>query len=63
VIFTPFSEITHQINWTDSIRVPDISFNRTDLIRFFEHLDYETQEHLVTDTQYRIEHVFFLKKT
>src|SRR5262249_20306723 len=62
VIFTPFAEVTHQINWTDSIGVPDISFNRAELVRFFQHLDCETKEDLVTETQYRVEHVFFVRK-
>jgi hypothetical protein len=62
VIFTPFSEITHEINHISEIGVPDISFNRDELVSFFKLLDYEGKENIVTDTQYKVEHVFFLKK-
>jgi hypothetical protein len=62
VIFTPFSETTREINHNSEINVPDISFNRDELMKFFKNLDYQSRENLVTNTQYKVEHVFFLKK-
>ncbi|HEV2352742.1 MAG TPA: hypothetical protein VGR89_00730 [Puia sp.] len=58
VLFTPFSEKTHPM-------VPhglyDLSFAKGDIMRFFEGCRV-TGETLVTDTQYQIEHIFYVEK-
>jgi hypothetical protein len=60
IIFTPFEDETRQIstNWSD---VPDIAFRKEDLLEYFRHLLYR-EETIHTDTQYGIEHIFYLKK-
>jgi glycosyltransferase involved in cell wall biosynthesis len=63
VIFTPLSETTRQIATSTELTstpVPDISFRKEDLTDYFKHLTY-TEESLVTDTQYGIEHVFYIR--
>jgi hypothetical protein len=60
IIFTPFVEQTRQIstNWS---AVPDISFRREDLLDHFKNLRYR-EESLITDTQYKTEHIFYIEK-
>lgn len=59
VIFTPFSNRTQQIaSWRD---IPDIAFRKEDLTSFFSQFEY-TEESLRTDTQYKTEHIFYIKK-
>ena len=65
VIFTPLTETTRVIaTSTDltSIPVPDISFRKEDLTEYFKELKY-SEESLQTDTQYQMEHVFYIEKT
>jgi hypothetical protein len=63
VLFTPESDVTKEIAFTNSIGVPDISFAFEDLfLLFHKHnvdYDYETLE---TATQYGVETIFFLRK-
>lgn len=64
VIFTPFAEMTCQIATSTtltSIPVPDISFRKEDLTQCFAHLHY-LEESLATDTQYGVEHIFYIDK-
>jgi glycosyltransferase involved in cell wall biosynthesis len=64
ILFTPFSNTTHVIatsKTVTSFSIPDISFRKEDLTAYFEHLKY-TEESLETDTQYGIEHVFYIEK-
>jgi hypothetical protein len=60
IIFTPFSDETHQIaaNWSD---IPDISFRKVELTQFFKQFRY-VEKSLETDTEYRIEHIFYIEK-
>jgi hypothetical protein len=64
IIFTPFSETTRimttALNCT-SVSVPDISFRKEDLTEYFRDLKY-TEESVKTDTQYRIEHLFYIER-
>jgi hypothetical protein len=65
VLFTPFSDETIQIahNLQNGVDVPDISFDKNELINIFEkyHINYELST-LTTQTGYNIEHVFYLQK-
>ena len=65
VIFTPFCETTTVIATSTTITsfpVPDISFRKEDLAAHFHGLKY-SEESLVTDTQYGVEHVFYFEKS
>jgi hypothetical protein len=65
ILFTPFSSETTEIahNLQHGVDVPDISFNKDDLITIFEkyNINYESIT-LNTSTGYDIEHVFYLNK-
>jgi hypothetical protein len=62
VIFTPFSqEGTREIAYAIDMGVPDISFRYEDIVRNFEGLEWR-METLETDTQYRTETIFYVKK-
>jgi hypothetical protein len=62
VIFTPFSQDdTKEIAYAFDVGVPDISFRYEDIVRNFEGLEWHV-ETLETDTQYRTETVFYVKK-
>lgn len=64
VIFTPLTDITREIAFTDDIGVPDISFALNDLTDVFADIDISWQaETLKTDTQYGVETVFYLERT
>ena len=62
VIFTPFSETTHALHWWPKLNVPDISFNRDELVSHFAGLRMRSEENLKTRSQYHVEHVFYLEK-
>jgi len=62
VLFTPFSAVTREIHWWPELGVPDISFNREELVSYFAGLHVRSQEGLATRSQYKVEHVFFLEK-
>ncbi len=62
VLFTPLQEKTHQIGWSDEIKVPDIGFALEDIRAF---LPKGTEEHLnipSPSTQYGVEHIFVVMK-
>ena len=64
IIFTPWSESTRVIRVGDaitSVPVPDISFRKEDITECFKHFSYR-EETYQTDTQYKIEHVFFIDR-
>jgi hypothetical protein len=64
VIFTPFGPTTRIIatsNKVTTVPVPDISFRRADLIEAFGAVSFR-EESLRTDTQYGVEHIFYLEK-
>ena len=65
VLFTPFSNETTEIshNLKHGVDVPDISFNKNELINLFK--KYNIKHNLITintDTGYNIEHIFYLIK-
>jgi hypothetical protein len=62
ILFTPFSDVTQVLAVNQTLGVPDIAFARTDLIRCFTGLKWRLEENLPTNTQYGIEHVFYLEK-
>jgi hypothetical protein len=62
ILFTPFVDVTRVIAVNKPLGVPDIAFARMDLIRCFTGLKWTLEENLPTNTQYGIEHVFYLEK-
>lgn len=60
IMFTPFVETTKQIAM-NSIGVPDISFRKEDLTDLLKPFRF-TEESLKTDTQYGVEHIFYVTK-
>ncbi len=60
IIFTPFAETTYQRSMSHP-GVPDLSFAKDDLLTFFDGLTV-TEEHIVTDTQFGSEHIFFVER-
>ena len=64
VIFTPLMDTTRVILTTSNIThipVPDIAFKKDDLTEYFKHLKY-TEESVISETQYKTEHVFYIEK-
>jgi|Laugresubdmm15sn_1035100.scaffolds.fasta_scaffold01333_8 hypothetical protein len=65
ILFTPFTnetkEITH--NLKHGVDVPDLSFNKNELISIFEkyNISYELKT-IESNTGYNIEHIFYLSK-
>jgi hypothetical protein len=62
VLFTPFTETTHEIahNRAHGVDVPDLSFCRVDIERHFGQCQWQLDERIPTDTGYGIEHVYFV---
>jgi len=65
VLFTPFSLKTKEIahNLKHGVDVPDLSFDKTELIEIFE--KYNIKYELITintNTGYNVEHIFYLNK-
>jgi hypothetical protein len=66
-LFTPFIGETKfiavypQFTGLDIMMV-DIAFARDDIVGHFEGIRWHSEEGLVTETQYKIEHVFYLQK-
>jgi SAM-dependent methyltransferase len=58
ILFTPFAKHTDPLTMGPFI---DLSFRREDITDYFTGLDV-TEEHLVTNTQYRQEHLFYLER-
>lgn len=65
ILFTPFSDETTEIahNLKHGVDVPDLSFNKNDLINIFKshNINYELTT-INSNTGYGIEHIFFLEK-
>lgn len=61
VFFTPFAETTHII-CMNSIGVPDLAFAKADLVRFFPGCRWSLEEGLRTETQYGVEHIYYLER-
>ncbi len=62
VLFTPFAGTTRPIAENASLGVPDLSFARADLVRHFAELRWSLEENLATQTQYGVEHLFYVEK-
>jgi hypothetical protein len=62
VLFTPFTDVTQVIGYNETMGVPDLAFAKTDLIRRFTGLRWQLEENLRTNTQYGVEHVFYLER-
>ncbi|MGH7348947.1 MAG: methyltransferase domain-containing protein [Candidatus Rokuibacteriota bacterium] len=61
IIFTPFVEETRSIDVDRWSGVPTIAFRKQDLTDLFQHLPY-TEEHLTTETEFKVEHIFYLTR-
>jgi hypothetical protein len=59
--FTPFSEKTQVLAYYKTMDVVDLSFRRLDLIRHFEPFAWKSVEDISTDSQYGVEHVFYVE--
>lgn len=67
ILFTPYQEETRVIreypNWGGSGQsMWDIGFKRSDIIDFFSHLKWSSEENLQTKTGYSVEHIFYLER-
>lgn len=62
VLFTPFSDTTHEIahNRAHGVDVPDLSFRRSDIEERLAGLRWELIEEIPTDTGYGVEHVYLV---
>ena len=58
IIFTPFGEHTVPMVRNDLI---DLSFRKDEITAYFKDLTVR-EEHLVTDTQYKQEHIFYVER-
>jgi len=66
-IFTPFVQETTIVaeypNFENTgITMVDIAFKREDIVKYFANLQWTSEENIKTETQYGIEHMFFLQK-
>jgi hypothetical protein len=61
VTFTPFSAGDTYVMATTHPGIPDISFRKTDLERYFDPF-IVGEETLTTDTQFQTEHLFYVEK-
>ncbi len=62
VIFTPFLEETQVIEYYEGMDVVDIAFRRSDLTKHFEELRWSSDENLETQSQYGVEHIFYIQR-
>jgi hypothetical protein len=62
ILFTPFASETKEIahNRKYGVDVPDISFKRQDIERHFDGLKWKLIENITTQSQYNVEHVYFV---
>lgn len=65
ILFTPFVDVTREIahNKKHGIDVPDISFSRKDIEKYFEGLRWRLDDTLKTRTQYGVEHIYYVEKS
>jgi hypothetical protein len=68
IIFTPFMDKTQIIsqinNWQNTgITMIDIAFKKEDITKFFSSIEWTCEENIPTDTQYNVEHIFYLNKS
>ena len=62
VVFTPFADETKVIEYYRKMDVVDISFEREDLVSRFAPFRWTSEEDLRTDSQYDVEHVFYIER-
>lgn len=67
VLFTPFARRTKVIRdypdwWGTGVTMVDIAFARDDLTRYFSGLEWSVEANLKTKSQYKCEHIFYLRK-
>jgi SAM-dependent methyltransferase len=60
ILFTPFSDVTRDIA-PEEATVPDYSFKLEDIMSCLKGLDVKIEE-LITDTQYGVEYIFYIKR-
>jgi hypothetical protein len=62
ILFTPFAVETKEIahNGRYGIDVPDFSFKREDIERHFKGVNWKLIQNIQTQSQYRVEHVYFI---
>jgi hypothetical protein len=62
VLFTPFASETKEIahNLKHGVDAPDLSFRREDIERHFTGLRWKLIENIPTQSQYGVEHVYFI---
>jgi tetratricopeptide (TPR) repeat protein len=67
ILFTPFVEKTLVINqytiFGKNCAMVDIAFRKEDITRYFSGINWLSEENLQTNTQYKIEHIFYLTKS
>jgi len=66
-LFTPFKSKTQVIaeypNFNNSgVTMVDVAFNRSELLSYFEGIGWTSEEDLKTESQYQVEHIFYLKR-
>jgi hypothetical protein len=64
VLFTPFANETTQINFSEEIKVPDLSLSKEAIEGILSEcsLTWSLRENIPTDSQYGIEHVYFIER-
>lgn len=63
VLFTPWSSgETKQIGFTDSVGVPDLSFAKSNIEKYFDKLNFKYLELVSPETFYGIEYVYLMEK-
>jgi hypothetical protein len=62
VLFTPFTPTTRRIAENASLGVPDLAFAPDDLVHHFAGLRWSLEANLPTQTQYGVEHIFYVEK-
>ena len=62
ILFTPLAAKTTEIAYDHDFAVPDISFREQDLTERFGSARWTIERDIPTDTQYGIEHLFYLTK-
>jgi len=64
ILFTPFADKTTQIFYHDSMKVPDLSLSKDELIEIFKKfkIEWTLEENIETKSMYKIEHAFYLTK-
>jgi hypothetical protein len=61
-VFTPFLDKTQVIAYYEAMDVVDIAFKRSDLTRHFDQFKWRSDENLKTESQYGIEHIFYIER-